>query len=73
MPLYTNYIIELPRVERGVVLGLSSSYISKLGVLFILNTYVALIDTYGPFGWRGEGEGVEGSRVELAKNKLILG
>jgi len=26
----------------------------------------------GLFGWRGEGEGVEGSRVELAKNKLIL-
>ena len=23
------------------------------------------------FGWRGEGGGVEGSRVELAKNKLI--
>ena len=22
--------------------------------------------------WRGEGEGVEGSKVELAKNKLIL-
>ena len=28
---------------------------------------------YGRFGWKGEGGGVEGSRVELAKNKLILG
>ena len=28
---------------------------------------------YGPFGWRGEGGRVEGSRVELTKNKLILG
>ena len=26
----------------------------------------------GLFGWREEGGGVEGSRVELAKNKLIL-
>ena len=24
------------------------------------------------FGWRGEGGGVKGSRVVLAKNKLIL-
>ena len=24
------------------------------------------------FRWKGEGGGVEGSRVELAKNKLIL-
>ena len=45
MPLHTNYIIELPGVEFGVVLGLSSYYISKLGVLFILKTYVALIYT----------------------------
>jgi len=29
-------------------------------------------NTNRPFGWRGEGGGVEGSRVELAKNKLIL-
>ena len=27
---------------------------------------------YGLFGWRGEGGGVKGSRVLLAKNKLIL-
>ena len=27
---------------------------------------------YGLFGWRGEGGGVEGSRVVYAKNKLIL-
>ena len=27
---------------------------------------------YGLFGWRGEEGRVEGSRVELAKNKLIL-
>ena len=27
----------------------------------------------GPFGLRGEGGGVEGSRVELAENRLILG
>ena len=26
----------------------------------------------GRFGWRGEGGGVEESKVELAKNKLIL-
>ena len=26
----------------------------------------------GLFGWRGEGGGVKGSKVELAKNKLIL-
>ena len=30
------------------------------------------IQIYGLFGWRGEGRGVEGSRLELAKNKLIL-
>ena len=29
-------------------------------------------DLNGLFGWRGEGGGVEGSRVVLAKNKLIL-
>ena len=28
--------------------------------------------THGQFGWSGEGGGVEGSIVELAKNKLIL-
>jgi len=27
---------------------------------------------YGPFGWSGEGGGVEGRRVEVIKNKLIL-
>ena len=27
---------------------------------------------YGQFGWREDRGGVEGSRVELAKNKLIL-
>ena len=27
---------------------------------------------YGLFGWRGKGGGVEGSRVVLAKNKLIF-
>ena len=27
---------------------------------------------YSLFGWRGEGGGVDGSRVELTKNKLIL-
>ena len=27
----------------------------------------------GPFGLRGEGGGVEGSRVKLAENRLILG
>jgi len=27
---------------------------------------------YGLFGWRGEGGGVKESRVELARNKLIL-
>ena len=27
---------------------------------------------HGPFGLRGEGERVEGSRVESAKNRLIL-
>ena len=27
---------------------------------------------YGLFEWRGEGGRVEGSRVELAKKKLIL-
>ena len=31
-----------------------------------------LIFSYGLFGWREEGGGVKGSRVELAKNKLIL-
>ena len=31
-----------------------------------------LTKPYGLFGWRGEGEGVEESRVVLAKNKLIL-
>ena len=29
-------------------------------------------NSYGLFGWRGEGGGVWGSRVLLAKNKLIL-
>ena len=29
-------------------------------------------DLNGLFGWRGEGGGVEGSRVVLAKKKLIL-
>jgi len=28
--------------------------------------------TYGLFRWRGEGEGVEGCKIELTKNKLIL-
>ena len=27
---------------------------------------------YGLFGWRGEGGRIEGSKIELAKNKLIL-
>ena len=31
------------------------------------------MDPYGPFGLRGEGGGVEGSRVKLAENRLILG
>ena len=31
-----------------------------------------LDDTYGLFGWRGEGGRIEGSKIELAKNKLIL-
>ena len=26
-----------------------------------------------PFGWKGEGGGVEGSRVEFVENRLILG
>ena len=30
------------------------------------------MEVYDLFGWRGEGGGVEGSSVELAKNKLIL-
>ena len=28
--------------------------------------------SYGLFGWRGEGGAVVGSKVKLAKNKLIL-
>ena len=31
-----------------------------------------MVETNGLFGWRGEGGGVEGSKVEFAKNKLIL-
>ena len=40
-----------------------------------VNIEFALLDIHhcnGMFRWREEGEGVEGSRVELAKNKLIL-
>ena len=34
--------------------------------------YLLCLEFYGLFGWRWEGEEVEGSRVKLAKNKLIL-
>ena len=33
---------------------------------------ISSTSSYGLFGWRGEGEGEKGSRVVLAKNKLIL-
>ena len=33
---------------------------------------VMVIEFKGLFGLRGKGEGVEGSRVELAKNRPIL-
>ena len=42
----------------------SSSSSSPLGGAFALNITL--------FGWKGEGRRVEGSRVELTKNKLIL-
>ena len=33
---------------------------------------ISSTSSYGLFRWRGEGGGEEGSRVVLAKNKLIL-
>ena len=41
-------------------------------LLLLLPKGYSLFYFYGLVGWRGEGEGVEESRVELAKNKLIL-
>ena len=45
---------------------------SRESIDHLLLYFVVANDLYGLFGWRGEGGGVEGSRVELAKNKLIL-
>ena len=39
---------------------------------FLLLCEFGGLELDGLFGWRGEGGGVEESRVELAKNKLIL-
>ena len=42
----------------------------------IFQLYIVLLvaaqNTYGLFGWKREGGGVEGSRVVLTKNELIL-
>ena len=42
-------------------------------IFYVLGIDEIRDEIYSPFGWRGEGRGVEGSRVVLAKNKLILG
>jgi hypothetical protein len=39
LSIYTHYVMELLRVEYGVVLTLPLYYISKLGVSFILWTH----------------------------------
>lgn len=55
-------------------LEVSTSFPPPCALGTIYDCSVCMLDkkTYGQFGLRGEEEGVEGSRVELNENKLIL-
>ena len=44
----------------------------KVMTQMFCKTFVQLSNTYGLFGWREEEGEMKESRVELAKNKLIL-
>ena len=67
-----------PVVESRALLG-DDYYICRFLVIhfycfIILVVQVSIICDYkGLFGLRGEGGGVEESRIKLAKNRLILG
>ena len=57
------------RVDRFVNFIWVSCFFFFFGLILI---GISSTSSYGLFGWRGEGGGGEGSRVVLAKNKLIL-
>ena len=53
--------------------AISFSVVGKCLSLTNNNLAKEFNEPYGLLGWRGEGGRVGGSRVKLAKNKLILG